>query len=189
MELQGSCRCGAIKFSCLSHTPVPFMACYCSICRKVAGSGGYGINILAQSNSFKVQYPGGGTYSGTGSNFPIITTTTSSNDADKYFGVYRVMMPGESGGVLQPSTNARVFCKICSSMLWCKDPTWDEWIYPFASAIDTALPKAKKMVHMMTGSKAGWVEVKKLSDEDEKYEEYPELSIEEWHKKNGCYVD
>lgn len=34
MELQGSCRCGAVKFSALSHTPYPFMRCYCTICRK-----------------------------------------------------------------------------------------------------------------------------------------------------------
>lgn len=48
MELQGSCRCGGVKFSCLSHTPYPYMRCYCSICRKLAGGGGFAINIMAQ---------------------------------------------------------------------------------------------------------------------------------------------
>ena len=48
MELQGSCRCGLVKFSCDSHTPCPYMRCYCSICRKVGGSGGFGINIMGQ---------------------------------------------------------------------------------------------------------------------------------------------
>ena len=48
MELQGSCKCGAVRFRCLSHAPVPFMRCYCSICRKSAGAGGYAINIMAE---------------------------------------------------------------------------------------------------------------------------------------------
>lgn len=48
MELQGSCRCGGVRFSCLSKTPVPYMRCYCSICRKVSGSGGFAINIMAE---------------------------------------------------------------------------------------------------------------------------------------------
>ena len=43
MQLKGSCHCGAVKFSLQSDSPVPFMHCYCSICRKTAGSGGYAI--------------------------------------------------------------------------------------------------------------------------------------------------
>lgn len=77
MELQGSCRCGAVKFSCLSHTPYPYMRCYCCICRKLAGSGGCGINIMAQHDSLKIQ------------------------EGEDKLEVYRVMLPGESGGALQ----------------------------------------------------------------------------------------
>ena len=44
MRLEGSCRCGAISFSVGSHTPYPYQRCYCSICRKNAGGGGYAIN-------------------------------------------------------------------------------------------------------------------------------------------------
>ena len=44
MRLEGSCRCGAISFSVDSHTPYPYQRCYCSICRKSAGGGGYAIN-------------------------------------------------------------------------------------------------------------------------------------------------
>ena len=36
MKLNGSCHCGAVKFSVESHTPYPYMRCYCSICRKTA---------------------------------------------------------------------------------------------------------------------------------------------------------
>ena len=41
MRLEGSCRCSAISFSVDSHTPYPYQRCYCSICRKSAGGGGY----------------------------------------------------------------------------------------------------------------------------------------------------
>ena len=46
MLLEGSCRCGAVRFSLDSHTPYPYQRCYCSICRKSAGGGGYAINIM-----------------------------------------------------------------------------------------------------------------------------------------------
>ena len=45
MHLEGSCHCGAVRFSVEAHSPVPFMHCHCSICRKTAGSGGYAINL------------------------------------------------------------------------------------------------------------------------------------------------
>ena len=41
MHLEGSCHCGAVRFSVEAQSPVPFMHCHCSICRKTAGSGGY----------------------------------------------------------------------------------------------------------------------------------------------------
>ena len=48
MLLKGSCRCGAVGFEVESHTPAPFMLCYCSICRKQQGGGGYAINLGAR---------------------------------------------------------------------------------------------------------------------------------------------
>src|SRR3954469_9642907 len=54
MRLKGSCRCGAVHFSVDSHTPYPYQRCYCSICRKSAGSGGYAINIMGDAASLKV---------------------------------------------------------------------------------------------------------------------------------------
>ena len=55
MRLEGSCRCGAISFSVDSHTPYPYQRCYCSICRKSAGGGGYAINIMGIANTLKVK--------------------------------------------------------------------------------------------------------------------------------------
>lgn len=34
LKLEGSCRCGEVRFSADSQAPVPFMRCYCSICRR-----------------------------------------------------------------------------------------------------------------------------------------------------------
>src|SRR5919107_6355871 len=45
VELRGSCHCGAVSFRVDSPTPYPYLACYCSICRKTAGGGGYAINL------------------------------------------------------------------------------------------------------------------------------------------------
>ena len=54
MRLEGSCHCRKVKFSVDSSEPVPFMRCYCSICRKTAGSGGYAINLGAVTHTMKV---------------------------------------------------------------------------------------------------------------------------------------
>lgn len=55
MHLQGSCHCRAVTFEVDSPHPVPFMRCYCSICRKTAGSGGYAINLGADHRTLKVK--------------------------------------------------------------------------------------------------------------------------------------
>src|ERR671917_2085548 len=55
VELGGSCQCGAVRFSVDSLTPYPYQACYCSICRKTAGGGGYAINLGGDSSSLEVE--------------------------------------------------------------------------------------------------------------------------------------
>lgn len=55
MRLEGSCRCGAVRFSVDSHTPYPYQRCYCSICRKSAGGGGYAINIMGDAATLKIE--------------------------------------------------------------------------------------------------------------------------------------
>lgn len=54
MLLEGSCHCGSVTFRVESQTPYPFNYCYCSICRKTTGGGGYAINIMALSDSLQV---------------------------------------------------------------------------------------------------------------------------------------
>ncbi len=54
MKLEGSCHCGAVRFLLQSNTPMPYQRCYCSICRKTAGGGGYAVNIMGWADSLEV---------------------------------------------------------------------------------------------------------------------------------------
>lgn len=154
MKLKGSCHCGKVKFSVNSKNFYPYQYCYCSICRKTQGGGGYAINISAESKTLKVT-------------------------GKKYISVYRarVKNPDEKSYL---SSGERNFCKICSSGLWLYDPNWPELIHPFASVIDNELPKAPLKTHLMLEFKASWVEICKNS-KDLKFKRYPKESIAQWH--------
>jgi hypothetical protein len=58
-------------------------------------------------------------------------------------------------------------------------------VHPFASVIDTELPKAPSSVHLLLRDKASWVEPQ-IGPNDDCFDGYPELSIEDWHKKMRC---
>ncbi|HEX6362955.1 MAG TPA: GFA family protein [Albitalea sp.] len=126
--LQGSCHCRAVRFEVQSAAPYPFMRCYCSICRKTAGSGGYAINLGADHRTLKVE---GG----------------------EHVSVYRARLPDGS-----TSTSERHFCGRCGSALWVYDAGWPDLVHPHASAIDTPLPQPPETTHMMLGSRASWVQ-------------------------------
>ena len=72
--------------------------------------------------------------------------------------------------------------------MWISDRHWPELVHPFANAIDTPLPKPSANVHLLLRDKAEWVEPQ-IGPEDECYEEYPALSIEEWHKRRKLWID
>ncbi|KAI7866923.1 Mss4-like protein [Mucor mucedo] len=165
MELKGSCHCEKVSFKVLSHTPAPFMQCYCSICRKCQGGGGYAINIMGQYKTLE-----------------ILT-------GKEYLKGYQAMKDKkkkELGG------NIRYFCSECGSHLYAYDKQWAEWVYPFASAIDTPLPQLdpKTQVYkIMLDSKANWVDVPDPNKEAHAFEAYPDCSLEQWHKDNGQYIE
>lgn len=158
MQLSGSCHCGSVRFTVESAQPVPFMRCYCSICRKTAGGGGYAINLGADFNSLAVK-------------------------GKRHLRVYRAQM-SRAEGSSQPSTGHRHFCGRCGSALWLWDPTWPDLVHPHASAIDTPLPVPPSHVHMMLASKAPWVEVDVRAG-DACFDEYPDCSLAEWHAARG----
>jgi hypothetical protein len=144
MLLKGSCHCHALRFSVESETPFPYLWCYCSICRKTAGGGGYAINIMGRADTLKVR------------------------------GKTRVYQ-------VRPSAGERHFCGRCASALWVWDKRWPEWVYPFASAIDTPLPKPKERQLIFLGSKANWAHV----PGGKRFREYPREAIIDWHRKRG----
>ena len=55
MQLEGSCHCGKVRFSVHASQPYPFNLCYCSICRKTDGGGGFAINLGADNETLQVQ--------------------------------------------------------------------------------------------------------------------------------------
>ncbi|SMF08757.1 Uncharacterized conserved protein [Tistlia consotensis] len=164
MTLEGGCRCGAVRFAVESHTPQPFMRCYCSICRKTAGGGGYAINLAGVYRTLKVE----------------------GREGRDALAVYRAGI--ERGGRCEISTGQRNFCRHCASALWLYDPSWPELVHPFASAIDSALPVPPETVHIMLADKPSWV-VPQIGPDDDCFDGYPEESIEAWHKKRGLWID
>jgi hypothetical protein len=153
LKLSGSCRCGAVAFTLDSHTPYPYQLCYCSICRKTCGGGGFAINIMGVAETLAIE----------------------GRDA---IGVYRAEIDGET------SSGERSFCTRCGTALWVFDQGWPELIHPFASAIDTPLPTPPERVHIMLDFKAPWVQVPSGPGEVH-FAQYPDESLEDWHKRHG----
>ena len=160
MLLEGSCHCQAVRFSLQSHEPVPFMRCYCSICRKTAGSGGYAINLGGDFRTLKVK-------------------------GRKNISVYHARLAGSDGKRTRRSPGERSFCKLCGSPLWVWDPRWPELVHPHAGAIDTPLPEAPAAAHILLGSKANWVPIQRVGRGDKRFEVSPDFSLAQWHEKNG----
>ncbi|KAG8741345.1 hypothetical protein FRC10_002962 [Ceratobasidium sp. 414] len=86
----------------------------------------------------------------------------------------------------EPLTSKRFFCQHCASMLWLHDPTYGDWTYPFASPIDSPLPKAENTLTIMRSSCPDYVPVPEGSVPLQKYNDQ---GIEEWHKSRGLWVD
>jgi len=157
MHLEGSCHCGAVEFSLNSAHPYPYQRCYCSICRKTQGGGGYSINLSGDARSLKV-------------------------NGREHIAIYNARMREDHH--IHISNAQRNFCKLCGSALWLFSPDWPALIHPFASAIDTPLPVPPEHTHLLLDSKASWVEVN-IRPGDKQFDSYPEESIEQWHERLG----
>ncbi|MGH8597043.1 MAG: GFA family protein, partial [Gammaproteobacteria bacterium] len=92
MRLKGACHCGKIRFQLESQHPYPFNLCYCSICRKTAGGGGYAINLGGAADTLKVR-------------------------GEQHVRIYQAMLP-DARGRRKKSPARRHFCSICGSALW-----------------------------------------------------------------------
>jgi len=157
MLLKGSCHCRSVRFSVQAPSPVPFMRCYCSICRKTAGSGGFAINLGADHATLKVQ-------------------------GREHLAVYQARL-----GNGRRSRAQRHFCRQCGSPLWLWNPRWPDLVHPHAGAIDTPLPAPWRVTHIMLGSKPEWVAVQRRRGDDvfDELPDYSLAQWHERHYRGG----
>jgi hypothetical protein len=107
MLLEDSCHCGAVRFRVESDTPYPYQACYCSICRKTAGGGGYAINLGADANTLEIE-------------------------GQENLSVYNAKLYDRGGPSEVPISEAkRNFCRSCGSYLWLYSPSYPDLVHPF----------------------------------------------------------
>jgi hypothetical protein len=162
MQIEGSCYCRKVTFSAVSHAPYPYIQCYCSICRKSGGAGGFAINIMAQAATLKIT-------------------------GDKNLAHFNATIEDEEkpGNIIRSPGN-RYFCSSCGSAMWVADPRWPEWFYPHATAVDTPLPKPPEVLHIMLDFAAPWVSLPQGPGHVH-LPRYPNESILDWHKRHGLY--
>jgi hypothetical protein len=158
MLLEGSCHCRAVRFRVEAPEPYPFMYCYCSICRKTAGGGGYAINLGALSDTLVVE-------------------------GEENLRIYNAKLY-DRGDEVTVSEAERTFCGLCGSALWVYDPNWPELVHPFASAVDTPLPRPHERDHIMLDFAAPWCEIPSGPTERQ-FPEYPDESLADWHMRHG----
>ena len=159
MELHGSCHCRRVRFRLQSRHPYPFNLCYCSVCRKTAGGGGYAVNLSGVANTLVVE-------------------------GEEHIRVYHARLADPETGDVRASRAGRRFCGHCGSALWVYDSRWPDLLHPFASAIDSVLPTAPERTHLMLNSKATWVPTN-VDPQDKQFPGYPDESIAAWHQRLG----
>jgi hypothetical protein len=150
MHLDGSCHCGAIRFSASSDAPYPYRICHCIRCQKLDGGLGGSVNIIAEAASFEIKGDIAPSRYETG-----ITVTS--------------------------------FCPQCGTALFLDSPSWPEWVYPFASAIDTPLPVPPHYVHIYATHRPAWAPESGTAG-DPVFDENTEESIVEWHHRLGLML-
>ena len=158
MQLKGSCHCRAVRFTLESDSPVPFMHCHCSICRKTAGSGGYAINLGGDAATMKV---------------------TGNANVARFHALHPRTRPARAA-----LAGVAALLPKCGSPLWLWDPRWPELVHPHASAIDTPLPKPPEVVEADLAYAPDWVDVP-TGKGHVKCERWPEESLRAWHERHG----
>ena len=158
MRLEGSCHCGLVRFSLNSAQPQAYQRCYCSICRKTQGGGGYAVNLGGDAGTLDVY-------------------------GREHVSIYHARIVEDGAVTISPGE--RHFCSKCGSALWVWDPRWPELVHPFASAIDTPLPVPPALTHILLADKAPWVTVENGGSGDLHFDGYPEESLAQWHQRLG----
>ncbi|KAK4683817.1 hypothetical protein P7C73_g6402, partial [Tremellales sp. Uapishka_1] len=168
VRLEGSCHCKAVKYTVESNTPVPYQMCQCSICRKVGGYMG-SINIMGNTDTLNIL-----------------------RGKDKLKVYVAPMSFDENDQVKEEGKCKRSFCTECSSMLWNYHDEYPDWIYPFASSIDqpNPLPPIPASASLIVVKRDSCPASIPIPEGAKAYQDFgPGAGIEEWHKKNGAWVE
>ena len=161
MDLKGSCHCGKVSFSVKSRAPYPYRWCYCTRCLKTHGGLGGVVSIMGEANTLDVA----------GEEHVVVYTTYSNPPG-----------PGISPVELKLHN-----CSVCGGHLYVYSPSWSDWVYPAASAVDTPLPTPPEFFHINLAQKPNWVHVPS-GPNHVLFDGVPEESIEDWHKRHGILL-
>jgi hypothetical protein len=82
-----------------------------------------------------------------------------------------------------PDTTRTRFCSRCGSALYLTIDAASDFVYPFASAIDTPLPEPPERVHVFTLEAPAWAKPPQ-SAEDLAVERNTHESIDAWHRRH-----
>lgn len=159
VELDGSCQCGKVSFNVKSDYAYPYQLCYCSICRKTEGGGGFAINLSADTRTLVI-------------------------NGEEHIKIHHARIQNPEDKSAHVSSGERHFCGECGTYLWVYDDNYPELCHPFVSAIDTPLPIPPSRTHIMLEFKAPSVEPL-IKDGDLTHNRYPDEAIADWHKRHN----
>jgi hypothetical protein len=83
-----------------------------------------------------------------------------------------------------PDSTRTRFCSACGSAMYLTIDSAPDFVYPFASAIDTPLPEPPERVHVFTMEAPGWARPPRSAD-DVATERNTRESITDWHRRHG----
>ena len=126
--------------------PIRSYLCYCSICRKTAGAGGFAINLGADARTLKVE--GRGAY-------PHLPRAHARRGRGRH-----------------RARRAQVL-RALRLPLWVWDPRWPDLVHPHASAIDTPLPVPPERTHSCSAARPPGSSPAS-APKDQTFDRYPE---------------
>ena len=82
-----------------------------------------------------------------------------------------------------PDATRTRFCSRCGSALYLTLDAAPDFVYPFASAVDTPLPEPSERVHVFTGEAPAWARPPS-TPQDLAVERNTNESIDGWHRRH-----
>ena len=83
-----------------------------------------------------------------------------------------------------PDTTRTRFCSVCGSAVYLTIDAAPDFVYPFASAVDTPLPEPPERVHVFTIEAPAWAKPPPSPD-DYTTERNTRESVADWHRRHG----